>query len=391
MPHHHPFQNSFWSPTSSIDVVPNFSTGFTVLHTKLKQSAAENKVILDYIKQRIAAERSHGKQLSTLVPNYNPFDADIGGGLKRCFEVVYSESQESTKEHYTRADNLFTTALDPLLQFSLRYDRIIANAKQTVDTHISVFETLCKHMEQTRQSYLTKCKALLVVDPNYQPQSIKVGNLEFLTRDQVWIWLQDLQLLTTREEILNWLRLRSENEDALMHLEQLEFLKKNVDSDGNYSFTKSNNPTSKGFAAGFLGRWNSSGDSSKRLESDMLDADTAYCLAVQKVEKMRTQLEQVLFVHYEEMESLELERIQTIKQVFISVAASLSNTIPRCKETFDNMMLYQETLEPDKDVQLIVEQYRTGRYNPRPILYENYFHGTGTGKSFFIIIHGLGF
>lgn len=66
---------------------------------------------------------------------------------------------------------------------------------------------------------------------------------------------------------------------------------------------------------------------------------------------------------------------------FISVAASLSNTIPRCKDTFDNMMLYQETLEPDKDVQVIVEQYRTGQFNPKPILYENYFYGTAKGNS----------
>lgn len=62
------------------------------------------------------------------------------------------------------------------------------------------------------------------------------------------------------------------------------------------------------------------------------------------------------------------------------MAASLSNTIPRCKDTFDNMMLYQETLKPDKDVQFIVEQYRTGQYCPKPILYENYFHSTAAGN-----------
>lgn len=376
MPHHHPFQNSFWSPTSSVDVLPNFSIGFQVLHCKLKQSASENKVIADYIKQRIVAEKSHAKQLSTMIPTANPFDKDIGGGLKRCFEVVYSESQESTKEHYTRAENLYTTALDPLLQFSLRYDRIITSAKQTVESQISHFEMLCRHMEQAKQGYQTKCKALLMIEPEYKQEMINVGNLEFFTRDEVWIWLQDLQDLT-RDGILSWLTNQSENEDALTRLEHLEFLKKNAD---NNDYTKLNTTINKGFAAGFLGRWGNTTDQLKKLEYEMLESDKIYHLAVEKVEKMRTQVEQVLFVHYEEMESLELERIQTIKQVFISVAASLSNTIPRCKETFDNMMLYQETLEPDKDVQLIVEQYRTGQYNPRPILYENYFHGTGSGK-----------
>lgn len=43
-------------------------------------------------------------------------------------------------------------------------------------------------------------------------------------------------------------------------------------------------------------------------------------------------------------------------------------------------MLYQETLKPDKDVQVIVEQYRTGQFNPKPILYENYFYGAAKGN-----------
>lgn len=42
-------------------------------------------------------------------------------------------------------------------------------------------------------------------------------------------------------------------------------------------------------------------------------------------------------------------------------------------------MLYQETLKPDKDVQFIVEQYRTGQYCPKAILYENYFHSVAAG------------
>lgn len=72
--------------------------------------------------------------------------------------------------------------------------------------------------------------------------------------------------------------------------------------------------------------------------------------------------------------------INALNLVFVSMAASLSNTIPRSKETYDRMMLYQETLKPDKDVQYIVEQYRTGRFCPRPILYENYFVGAAYGK-----------
>lgn len=344
MHHHHPFQESFWSPTSSIDALPNYTIGFKVLHDKLKQSMSENKVIIEYIKQRIAAEKSHALTLSTLIPaTNNPFDQDIGGGLKRCFEVVYSESLESSKEHQGRAEDLNTTALDPLSKFSARYDRIITQAKETVEAQIAHFETLYKHMEQAKTLYQNRCKALLIVQPQYTEDGaskVKVGmDLEFPTRDHVWIWLQEIEqenVIMTRDSVLTWLASKStmtekKEQDALFMLENLEkmdFIIYEEEEEMNQAengssirikLNKPGTPTSenKGFA-GFLGRWssNAGGQSYKRIElvSDMLEADKNYRLSVEKVEKMRTQVEQVLFLHYDEMESLELERIQTIKQ-----------------------------------------------------------------------------
>jgi hypothetical protein len=65
------------------------------------------------------------------------------------------------------------------------------------------------------------------------------------------------------------------------------------------------------------------------------------------------------------------------------MAAAFSNTIPVYKDIYDRMMLYQETLRPDKDIQAIVEQYRTSRFCPRPILYENYFSTAASGNDSF--------
>ncbi|KAM3578979.1 Rho-GTPase-activating protein 8 [Umbelopsis sp. WA50703] len=45
-------------------------------------------------------------------------------------------------------------------------------------------------------------------------------------------------------------------------------------------------------------------------------------------------------------------------------------------------MLYQETLRPDADVQYIVEQYRTARFCPRPILYLDYHNRPINDRNF---------
>ncbi|KAL7319023.1 Rho-GTPase-activating protein 8 [Mucor circinelloides] len=387
MPHLHPFQESFWAPTASND----YSIGYTVLHGKLEQSMAENKVIVDYIKQRISAEKSHAALLASIAAPTTPFENDIGGALKKCFEVVCAESQDSANEHTNRANNLNTTTLDPLVQFFNRYDRIITQTKKIVESQINQFNAACKVMEEAKLFYVNQCKTLLVVQPDYT--DVKMGRtLQFPTRGHAWAWFADLfnEEEYTKEQIMDLLGdVTSNQENVIRSLLEAQFLKQEDDK-----FIKQQDlialdepdstavSESKGFS-GFLGRWGGQQQIKKEeILFGMVEADKAYQRSVTQAELIRTQTEQVLFVHYEEMESLELERIQTIKQAFISMAASLSNTIPRCKETFDNMMLYQETLKPDKDVQFIVEQYRTGQYCPKPILYENYFHSVAADQLF---------
>jgi hypothetical protein len=321
MPHHHPFQESFWSPTASIDPLPNFHLGFNVLHSKLEQSLAENKAITEFIQLRIAAEREHAASLAKLVvPDApTPFDNDIGSSLKQCFQVVRNESTESAQEHCTRAEDLNTTVLDPLQQFSNRYERIIIQAKQTVETQMAQFQVACKAMEQAKLFYINRCKSLLMVQPEFTMATVvKVGNsLLFATRDQVWVWLDQFLVdsdVYTEQQMLTLLKDVSgaldEAELVLDSLVELGFLEKQNDT-----FTKQRRDVSipnKGFS-GFLGRW--SGNYSKKddMVIDMLESDKLYRTSVSKVEKMRTQTEQLLFQHYEEMENLELERIQTIK------------------------------------------------------------------------------
>ncbi|KAK4516489.1 G4 quadruplex nucleic acid binding protein [Mucor velutinosus] len=387
MPHLHPFQDSFWAPTASND----YNIGYSVLHSKLKQSTAENKVIVDYIKQRINAEKNHATLLASIVAPTTPFESDVGGALKKCFEVVCAESQDSAKEHTSRANDLNTTTLDPLVQFFNRYDRIITQAKKTVESQINQFDVACKLMEEAKLFYVNRCKTLLAVQPDYT--DVKMGKaLQFPTRDHAWVWFTDLfkEEEYTKEQLQDLLKdMVSDEEIVIKSLLDIQFLKlednKYIKQQSLIASDETDNTVvseSKGFS-GFLGRWGGQQQAKKEdMLFDMMEADKAYQRSVTQAELLRTQTEQVLYVHYEEMESLELERIQTIKQAFISMAASLSNTIPRCKETFDNMMLYQETLKPDKDVQFIVEQYRTGQYCPKPILYENYFHSVAADQLF---------
>lgn len=365
MPFTRAFQTNFWSPTASVDPYPDFKHGFTILHQKLSHSMTENESVMSYIQQRIDCERQYGQSLSKLLPSSSVEDLST---LSRCFQVVCAESQSSSQEHLTRAENVHSTSLDPLQRFVSRYQRLLTEAQRTVELQIHHFSEAVRQLELAQATYQTKCQQLLSFQPNYRPQLLRLGSRQFHERSQVEDWLRGMSK-TTHDDIGAWLVDQGQSASVLHDLVGLNFLRK-VDED-RYEKTVNTRRLS-----GFFKR----GQQSHLKE--MLQADTLYRDWVVKVDKMRTQTEEMLFIHYEEMESLELERIETLKQAFISLAASLSNTIPRYKETVDNMMLYQETLKPDKDVQMIVEQYRTGQFCPRPILYENYFYGTSRYQLF---------
>ncbi|KAI8375989.1 uncharacterized protein BYT42DRAFT_572998 [Radiomyces spectabilis] len=419
MNHHHqqhPFQEAFWSPTASIDPYPNFSVGLRVLHEKLVQSIEENQLITDYLQRRIAAEEAYGQHLCTVTPPSTgiAFDRDVGAGLRKCFEIVSAESAELAQGHKVRAENLKTMALDPLQRFAGRYEKLIHRTKAVVHERIHQFELLVRIVEQTKNDYIAKCQAVrnlrsCPVDPDIADKIQR--HLQALAENIQCHWPTSL---ITGDTVFQWIRSQLDQQEDYVYTDDQVLIiaqllvsqgylcssrpTENFEAQPNYAYEKrdgSNHNTcnldhpvnlciirhagtgTSQSTSGLLGRWQQKSHKEPwhKFLHGLFMAEKTYRESVAKAEKMRMQTQETLLMHFEEMESLELERIQTIKQAFISVAATLSNTIPLCKEMYDRMMLYQETLNPEKDVQFIVEQYHTGRFCPRPIIYENHYHG----------------
>ncbi|KAL0073052.1 Rho GTPase activation protein, partial [Phycomyces blakesleeanus] len=380
---HHPFQESFWSPNAAIDPVPNFSIGLNVLHQKLHQSVEENSVIVQYLRRRIAAEQGYADLLLALAPNDSlntAFERDVGASLKKSFEIVRSESGETAQGHLSRAANLTEAALDPLERLTTRYQRIVTTTKATMDKRIASFELVAGTVEQLRTSYVAKCRAVQTQDLDYIPPlpysdlQIRLGKWAFTYREITRVLYQmqeDYPAVKTHVFDSSPDRLYRIHKQPLSGLKGSTLVRKY--DPAKPGFDESKTPTPGAFG-GIFERWNHKHHEEYRQIAiqEMFEADKIYKEAVRKAERMRMETEQILFMHYEEMESLELERIQTIKQ-----------------EMYDRMMLYQETLRPDKDVRFIVEQYRTGRYCPRPIIYQNHFHGPASGQVFGISLEEL--
>ena len=197
MPHHlYPFHISFWSPNASNH---DFSSGLNVLHQKLQQSIEENQVITEYLEQRASVEHVYAEQLAMLdhAEAGKAFDRDVGAGLKKCFEVVRTESSEAASTHQRRADNLYTTVLDPLKRFTKRYERIVAQTKRNVDDKIVRFIEARKVLAQAYATYLEKCRILQGLCPQYKHPNDPVWVCDWMfTRRQLCRFLEQLDGLT---------------------------------------------------------------------------------------------------------------------------------------------------------------------------------------------------
>jgi hypothetical protein len=112
----------------------------------------------------------------------------------------------------------------------------------------------------------------------------------------------------------------------------------------------------------------------ERMRREAREADEKYKAGVQKLDEMRCELEEAIYLHLKFLERCELDRLKAIKTVILDFSGTISNVIPSLQATVDNMMLYQETVQPLGDLRYLLENYRTGSFTPKVVVYENYYN-----------------
>ncbi|KAL7266647.1 Rho-GTPase-activating protein 8 [Rhizina undulata] len=112
----------------------------------------------------------------------------------------------------------------------------------------------------------------------------------------------------------------------------------------------------------------------EKLRREANEADERYKANVRKLDSMRCSLEESMMDHLKFMERCELDRLKAIKSVILDFSGAISNVIPTIQSTVDNLLLYQETVQPFGDLRYMLESYRTGSFVPKVITYDNYYN-----------------
>ena len=119
----------------------------------------------------------------------------------------------------------------------------------------------------------------------------------------------------------------------------------------------------------------------QKLRREAREADDKYRAAVRKLDLLRCTLEEAMIEHLKFMERCERDRLKAIKSVILDFSGAVSNIIPSLQSTVDNMMLFQETIQPDGDLRYLIENHRTAPFIPKVQPYENYYNSVD-GMSF---------
>lgn len=112
----------------------------------------------------------------------------------------------------------------------------------------------------------------------------------------------------------------------------------------------------------------------EKLRREAKEADDRYKAAVRRLDTLRCNLEEEIISHLKYMERCELDRLKAIKSVVLDFSGAIGNVIPSLQSGVDKMMLFQETVQPLGDSRYLLENYRTGTYAPRVVVYENYYN-----------------
>ncbi|KAH7152503.1 hypothetical protein B0J13DRAFT_265801 [Dactylonectria estremocensis] len=135
-----------------------------------------------------------------------------------------------------------------------------------------------------------------------------------------------------------------------------------------------------GTVSEYLSNWNVLNNShpnetpSQRMQREARESDEKYKAGVRKLDDLRCELEESIFLHLTFLERCELDRLKAVKTVILDFSGTIGNVIPSLQSTVDQMMLFQETIQPQGDLRYLLENYRTGSFIPKVIVYENYYN-----------------
>ncbi|KAJ2713253.1 Rho-GTPase-activating protein 8, partial [Coemansia spiralis] len=108
----------------------------------------------------------------------------------------------------------------------------------------------------------------------------------------------------------------------------------------------------------------------ERAQREADAAAAAYRESVAQGELVRTGLEEQLTNYLDTMEVWELNRLMSLKSMLGEYARISKRPVETQLAISDRLEVYEESIKPQQDIQWGIENYGTGRFAPRPVVFQ---------------------
>ncbi|THH01772.1 hypothetical protein EW145_g6857, partial [Phellinidium pouzarii] len=110
-----------------------------------------------------------------------------------------------------------------------------------------------------------------------------------------------------------------------------------------------------------------------RAEADA--ADKAYRVAVRKLDRQRLGLVERLEETLKTLQKWELDRLRAVKTLLLQYQGTLANLPAGLQSSLDRSATLITSYQPEADLRVLIERYRTGPFKPVAHVYESLVHG----------------
>nr|KAJ3422028.1 hypothetical protein HK105_001474 [Polyrhizophydium stewartii] len=388
------FHHWFWG------LPDNPSLGVTKLHARLLADLAQVDELLAFVNQRVAAEEQYAARLAEI--GRMPLRSDTAADdslVTNIFQTYRHEMAPLASAHQSIADKLSQVVVAPLQRFSDEARRICQPKKDQIDATQKRLDACLAQSQALQQQYIEKSNLALAETKKYEtsPLSEDVPTMDVMinmgSRAMTIDEFNDFVLRMQREiEPQDVRSLLGTYKDCYMGDDMLRFVRTKLhipDADAlsflndllNNNFIKPISGRFSHFVPSLQYQWKRVAlevDNEPVHRKAIRDAERAeyeYKKAVVQVEKNRQALDVALSEYMGIAQTLMLERIRTIKDVLVMCVEFERTPTHAIRVVQERLMVFLETLEPEKEIQVLVERDRTGVRMSAPHLFRDFRKG----------------
>lgn len=118
-----------------------------------------------------------------------------------------------------------------------------------------------------------------------------------------------------------------------------------------------------------------------KLQREVMELDVKYQECVELLDHERCLLEQRIYETLSSVQLCERERLKQVKFTLSAFTSTAGASVPALHQSFQRMGMHSEHIDPQNDLDYLIERYKTGPFCPKPVVYLGFF-GNSRKQSF---------